>query len=185
MKMRKLLACALLGSWTTASLIACTSHTNTSGTQSKMTKPDPTQLIGQLHTKPPLEAAQAEYAAAVEQMAERIVALIPGLTWKMEQNTWDGCGGKYVDTNAKNAYLMATFSGPIPDSVWPQSLQIVKDIAGQKDAHEFGTFKDQPGDHDVYIAGPDGIEFRFGTQKAAVLTAKSDCRLRQLDMPAN
>lgn len=76
---------------------------------------------------------------------------------------------------------MAIFSGPIPDAVWPLALQIVKDGAATQGASEFGTLKDNPGDHDVYIAGPDGAEFRLGTQNASTLAAKSDCRLSQAD----
>jgi hypothetical protein len=144
-----------------------------------VTSADPAQLEQKLQAKPSLEAAQTEYQAAVQNMAAGIAALTPGTTWTVEQNTWVGCGGEYATTKGKQAYLMAVFSGPIPDAVWPQALQIVKDGAAQKGATDFGTFKDSPGDHDIYIAGPDGVEFRLGTQKASTLTAKSDCRLSQ------
>lgn len=144
-----------------------------------MTTADPAQLEQKLQSKPSLEAAQTEYQAAVQNMAASIAALTPGTTWNVEQNTWVGCGGEYANTKAKQAYIMAVFSGPIPDNVWPQALQIVKDGAAQKGATEFGTFKDNPADRDIYLAGPDGVEFRLGTQKASTLTAKSDCRLSQ------
>ena len=146
-----------------------------------MSEADPAQLEQELQSKPSLEAAQAEYQAAVQDMAGKIAALTPGTTWTTEQNTWVGCGGEYANTKAKQAYVMAVFSGPIPDAVWPQALQIVKDGAAHMGATEFGTFKEKPGDHDIYIAGPDGVEFRLGTQKASTLTAKSDCRLSQAD----
>ena len=100
------------------------------------------------------------------------------MTWK--ENTWVGCGGEYAKTKAKQASIMAVFRGPISDAVWPQALQIVKDGAAQTGATQFGIFKDSPGDHDIYVAGPDGVEFRLGTQKASTLT-KSDCRLSQTD----
>ncbi|MFG1934691.1 LppA family lipoprotein [Mycobacterium sp. NPDC048908] len=156
---------------------ACGQSTSTGETS--VTSADPAQLEQKLQSKPPLEAAQAEYQAAVQNMATSIAALTPGTTWHIEQNTWVGCGGDYAQTKAKQAYVMAVFSGPVPDDVWPQALQIVKDGAAQKGATQFGTFKDNPGDRDIYIAGPDGIEFRLGTQKASTLTAKSDCRLSQ------
>jgi hypothetical protein len=139
------------------------------------------QLEQKLHSKLSLDGSQTEYQAAVQNMASSIAALTPGTTWNIEQNTWVGCGGEYATTKAKQAYVMAVFSGPIPDAVWPQALQIVKDGAAHMGASEFGTFKDNAGDHDVYIAGPDGVEFRLGTQKASTLTAKSDCRLSQAD----
>lgn len=114
-------------------------------------------------------------------MADRIAALTPGTTWSIETKTWVGCDGDYANTGAKQAYLMAVFSGPIPDSVWPQALQIVKDGAGQRGAQDVGTVKDSPGNHDVSISGPDGVVFQLGTQKASTLTARSDCRLSQAD----
>jgi len=164
-----------------AGVAGCGESTSSGGESTSVSKTDSAQLEQELQSKPSLEAAQAEYQAAVQNMATSIAALTPGTTFNIEQNTWVGCGGKYADTDAKQAYVMAVFSGPISDAVWPQALQIVKDGAAQVGASKFGTFKDNPGDHDVYIAGPDGIEFRLGTQKASTLTAKSDCRLSESD----
>ena len=175
MTLRKMIGCLLFG----LACAACGQSTSTGGTETSVTSADPAQLEQKLQSKPPLEAAQTEYQAAVQNMATGIAALTPGTTFNVEQNTWVACGGDYAQTKGKQAYIMAVFSGPIPDNVWPQALQIVKDGAAQKGATEFGTFKDNPGDHDVYIAGPDGVEFRLGTQKASTLTAKSDCRLSQ------
>jgi hypothetical protein len=173
---RKLVAGLLIAAQCVA---ACGPSTSTGETS--VTSADPTQLEQKLQSKQPLEAAQTEYQAAVQKMAAGIAALTPGTTWNIEQNTWVGCGGEYAQTTAKQAYVMAVFSGPIPDNVWPQALQIVKDGAAQLGATNFGTFKDNPGDRDIYIAGPDGVEFRLGTQKASTLAAKSDCRLSQAD----
>ena len=175
MTLRKMAGGLLLGVLCTA----CGGGASTGGTDTSVTTADKAQLEQKLQSKPSLETAQAEYQAAVQNMAAGIAALTPGTTWNVEQNTWVGCGGEYANTKAKQAYLMAVFSGPIPDAVWPQALQIVKDGAAQKGATDFGTFKDSPGDHDIYVAGPDGVEFRLGTQKASTLTAKSDCRLSQ------
>jgi len=41
----------------------------------------------------------------------------------------------------------------------------------------YDAFHDNPGFHSVYLAGLDGMEFRFGTQVPSSLTAKSDCRI--------
>jgi hypothetical protein len=186
MMLRNTVCGLILGLICTASVAACGSSTSTGGTDTSVTTADPAQLEQKLQSKPSLEAAQSEYQEAVQNMATSIAALTPGTTWNIEQNTWVGCGGEYAKTKAKQAYVMAVFGGPIPDAAWPQALQIVKDGAAQKGATELGTFKDNPGDHDVYIAGPDGVEFRLGTQKASTLTAKSDCRLSQSDAePSN
>jgi Lipoprotein confined to pathogenic Mycobacterium len=184
MMLRKMAGCLVFGLICMASVSGCGASTSTGGTDTSVTTADPARVEQTLRSRPSLEAAQTEYQAAVQDMAKGIAALTPGTTWNIEQNTWVGCGGEYAKTKAQQAYIMAVFSGPIPDAVWPQALQIAKDGAAQKGATEFGTFKDNPGDHDVYIAGPDGIEFRLGTQKASTLTAKSDCRLSQTDAQA-
>lgn len=102
MRLRKLSGYLMLLSWTASSVISCTSPANTEGAAPNMTSADPTQLVNQLQAKPSLEAVQGEYRGLVEQIANHIVALIPGMTWKTEQDTWDGCGGVYAGTNAKS-----------------------------------------------------------------------------------
>ncbi|MCV7257879.1 LppA family lipoprotein [Mycobacterium shimoidei] len=136
-----------------------------------------------LRSKPPLEAAQAQYRTAVSQIADAVAGLVSGLTWRLDTDSWRGCDGPYVWTRAKYAYLMVVFSGPIPDDKWPQAVQIVKDGVKQFGATNFGVMKDKPNDHDVYFSGHDGVDFKFSTQKAAVLTAQSDCRMSQADGP--
>lgn len=137
------------------------------------------QLEDQLRQKPPFEVAQTEYRDAVQGMANQIAALTPGNTWSFSSKSWLACSGDYINTDAKHVYVMAGFTGPIPDAVWPQAVRIVKDGAAKFGATDLGTFKDEPGNHDIYLAGPDGVEFRLGTQVAASLTAKSDCRLNE------
>ena len=69
------------------------------------------------------------------------------------------------------------FSCPIPDDGWLRALQIVKGGAARLGATYYDAFHDNPGFHSVYLAGLDGMEFRFGTQVPSSLTAKSDCRI--------
>ncbi|BAV42301.1 LppA family lipoprotein [Mycobacterium ulcerans] len=142
------------------------------------------ELENPLRAKPSLEAAKDQYRAAVTRMADAIAALVPGLTWSMDVDSWNHCGGEYVWTNAKMAYFMVGFSGPIPDDKWPQAVRIVKDGGQQFGATTFGVMKDKPGDHDVYLAGHGGVEFKLGTQVASSLTAQSDCRISETDTPS-
>jgi hypothetical protein len=141
------------------------------------------QMENDLRSKPSFEAAKAEYQTAMRQMADRIAALVPGLTWNLEENSWEGCGGRYSHTHGKQVYQLIVFSGPIPDDKWPQALQVVKDGAARFGATHFGVFHDQPGFHDIYLDGPDGVDFRFGTQVASSLSAKSDCRISETYTP--
>lgn len=181
MMLRRIAVCLAFSLVLVMAVAGCGRSTSSGAESTSVSGTDAAQLEQELQSKASLEAAQTEYQATVQNMATSIAALTPGTTFNIEQNTWVGCGREYASTSAKQAYVMAVFSGPISDAVWPQALQIVKDGAAQLGASEFGTFKDNPGDHDIYIAGPDGIEFRLGTQKASTLTAKSDCRLSEAD----
>lgn len=140
------------------------------------------QIEASLRQKPSFEAAQAEYRAAVETMASHIAGLTSGTTWTFSgQTPWLSCGGDYIDTEAKHAYFSAEFDQPIPDAVWPQAVQIVKDGAAKFGATNLATFKDESGNHDIAISGSDGVEFKLGTKVKASLTAQSDCRLSEMD----
>jgi len=143
--------------------------------------PAPSDPDARLRERPSFEAAQQQYTAVVTDTANQIAALVPDLTWTIEENSWRGCGAEFLHTKGVQAYVVATFSGPTPDPLWPKALKIVEDAAAKLGATDLQPFKDGPADHDVILTGPDGVEVTFGTAKATVLTAKSDCRLRQKD----
>jgi hypothetical protein len=136
-----------------------------------------------LRDRPPFEAAQQQYLAAVTDTANHITALVPGLTWHLEENSWRGCGGEFLHTKGVEAYVFAVLDGPTPDPVWPRALRIVEDTAARFGATNVQPFVDRPGDHDLVVTGPDGVEVQFGTAAATVLSMKSDCRLRQHTPP--
>jgi hypothetical protein len=46
-------------------------------------------------------------------------------------------------------------------------------------ATDVQPFVDRPGNRDLVITGPDGVDVEFGSAKATVLSMSSDCRLRQ------
>ncbi|KAA8939265.1 LppA family lipoprotein [Mycobacterium sp.] len=164
--------------------VGCHATQRQHGEEERVSPEKVAALENGLRSKPPLEAAQAQYRAAVTTMADAIAALVPGLTWRLETDSWNHCGGEYTGTNAKMAYLMAGFSGPIPNDTWPQAVQIVQDGAKQFGATSIGVLKDKPGEHDVSVSGPGGVEFKLGTQVSSSLTAQSDCRISQTDAPA-
>jgi hypothetical protein len=134
---------------------------------------------GALRERPSFEDAQRQYLAAVTVTANRVAALAPGMTWDLRENSWRGCGGAFVDTDGVQAYVYAVFNLPLPEPLWPQALQIVKDEAAKLGAANVQTVVDQPGNHDVMLTSGSGVEIEFGTAKATILSAKSDCRLRQ------
>src|ERR1700729_2007184 len=140
------------------------------------------ELENGLRSKLNFEAARAQYVAATDQMAIQIVALVPDMTWKVDENSWNGCGGDFVWTRAVQVYYRLVFDKAIPDNVWPKAVQIVKDGAARFGASTVSVFMDQPGNKDLAIAGS-GAEYNFGTKPGAVLAAKPDCRIRETDPP--
>jgi len=143
---------------------------------------DPAQVEKELRSKPSLETVRDQYRALVRQLADQIAALTPGTTWSLDEDTWVGCGGIYGKTNARQAYLMAVFSGPIPESAWPQAFRLVEDAAAKLGATNHGTFQNRSANHDVAFSGTNRVVFQLATQKASTLVARTDCRLNQADM---
>ncbi|WP_082694158.1 LppA family lipoprotein [Mycobacterium lehmannii] len=137
-----------------------------------------------LRSKPPFEAAQEQYRRAMHDMADRVAALVPGLTWQIKEDSWRGCGGAYASTSAVQVYVYIVFAGPVPDDKWAPALAIIKDGAARLGASDMTTLVDNPGDRDVMFGSTDGIEIEFGTKANTILSAKSDCRLRQADLAA-
>jgi hypothetical protein len=137
-----------------------------------------------LRTKPSFEAAQEEYRNAMRDMANQVAARVPGLRWQIKEDSWRGCGGEYAQTDGVQVYVYIVFAGPVPDDEWAPALEIVKGGAARLGATNMTTLVDKPGDRDVMFGGADGIEIEFGTKANTILSAKSDCRLRQADLPA-
>ncbi len=101
----------------------------------------------------------------------------------MKEDSWGGCSGDYADTAGVHTYVYVVFNGPVPEEVWPQALEVVRQGAAQLGATNVATPVDRPRDHDVVFFGSDGVSVEFGTDVAGVLSATSDCRLRRVDVP--
>ncbi|MCV7424856.1 hypothetical protein H7K45_30380 [Mycobacterium yunnanensis] len=167
-----------------AALVGCGATTpGQPAATSSTTVAPPRDPDATLRDRPPFEAAQQQYLAAVTDAANRIAALVPGLTWHVEENSWRGCGGEFLHTKGVQAYVFAVFSGRTPDAVWPRTVRIVVDAAAGVGATTVRPLADRPADHELVVTGPEGVEVRFGTAAATVLSMKSDCRLRQQTPP--
>jgi hypothetical protein len=130
-----------------------------------------------LRLKPSFESARAEYVAAMNQMADKIAALVPGMTWTVEDNSWGPCGGDYTWTRAVRFFYRVVFDHAVPDDVWPTAVQVVKDGTARFGATTVSVFVDQPGNKDMGVSGS-GAQFHFGTAVHTVFSATSDCRMR-------
>ncbi|KAA0091479.1 hypothetical protein CIW49_30900 [Mycolicibacterium sp. P1-18] len=169
--------------WVAALCVATLTGCGTTVPGAPAGPPAPRDPEAILRDRPPFEVAQQQYVAAVTDTADRVAALVPGLTWQLQENSWRGCGGDFLHTRGIQAYVLAAFSGPTPDPVWPRALRIVTDTAARLGATDVQPFVDRPGNHDLVVTGPDGVEVQFGTAKATVLSTTSDCRLRRQTPP--
>jgi hypothetical protein len=141
-------------------------------------------LEDQLRTKEPAEEALTRYEAILQETADAITELVPELTWKWNRDPdFLDCTGQFAETRGVRAgtrNLLA--NGPIPDSVWPSALQVVRDRAAELGADQEHVYADKPGHHDVAVYGGNGIEIRLMSRERAVLTATSDCHLKRADL---
>ncbi len=148
-------------------------------------KPDQVATMeNELRAKGSAEDALQRYGAALQQMADDVTALVPGLKWYWNRdNTSVTCPGPLADTRGVQILLRhIVFEGPIADDVWPQALARVRERAAALGANQVFVYADRPGHHDVAISGDNGAEIRFGTRAAAVLSAHSDCYLKAADL---
>jgi Lipoprotein confined to pathogenic Mycobacterium len=143
------------------------------------------ELENGLRSKPPFEAAQTEYATAMNQMATQIAALVPGMAWHVADNSWNHCGGVYVWTRAVRVYYYIVFDRAVPDDAWPRALQIVEEGAARFGAKSVNVLVDRPGNKDLVIYSSDGVQFEFGTKVQTIFSATSDCRMRSTDTPTS
>lgn len=180
---RRTIAAALSAVVCALTSIGCSStppeQENDVSSSSPPASPAPSDPDTRLRERPSFEAAQRQYTAVVTDTANQIAALVPGLTWQIEENSWGGCTGEFADTEGVDAYIRAVFSGPTPDPLWPRAVGIVKDAAAELGATSTQPMVDHPADHEVIFSNPDGVQVTFGTAKATVLSAKSECRLRE------
>lgn len=163
---------------------ACNHGNNSHYENSPMSQTTSSDPEAALRSKPPFEHAQQQYREAVQDMAYRISAIAPGLTWKFKEDSWRGCSGEYAKTSGVHVYIYALFDGPLPDDAWGQAVDIVQAGVSDLGATNMTTLIDKPGDHYVVLGGPDGIKIEFGTKAATVFAVTSDCRLREADLAA-
>jgi Lipoprotein confined to pathogenic Mycobacterium len=144
-------------------------------------------LENELRAKGSAEDALVRYETALQQMADDVAALVPDLTWRWNRETGSvACPGPLMDTRGVQVTPRhIVFDGFVPDDVWQQALQRVRDRAAALGVTEVVVYADKPGHHDVAITGNNGAEIHFGTRIAASLSARSDCYLKQPAMSAS
>ncbi|MFD6199546.1 LppA family lipoprotein [Mycobacteriaceae bacterium NPDC060252] len=155
--------------------------------------------IAKLAPKGSSEEGYAAAEAAIAEMADRIAALVPGLTWKWHDDglhwasclqnmdsdaIWSGDSVLAVTRNTRSAL----FSGPIPEDVWPAAVKIVEDKARGFGITQWAGNTDVAQNHDIVIHDNDynpdpnnqwTNSFEIGTRVVARLAGSVGCRLWQ------
>ncbi|MGE2718471.1 LppA family lipoprotein [Mycolicibacterium celeriflavum] len=142
-------------------------------------------LEDQLRPKESAEEALTRYEEILRETADAIGELVPGLTWRWNRDAdFLDCTGEFAETRGVRVGTRSRLAdGPIPDDVWPAALQVVRDRAGKLGADQEHVYANKPGHHDIAVYGDNGVEIRLLSRERAVLTATSDCHLKQADLP--
>lgn len=132
-----------------------------------------------LPTLPSLEDTEQQLTTALQAIMDAARAVAPALQWTaQDKRTQSSCGGAFGKTDGLEIDLPDYVSAvPISDADWPRILQAARDIAAPLGITELTVRVDQPGHHDVLLTSPDGSRIDLGTQVAALVSARTGCRL--------
>jgi hypothetical protein len=142
--------------------------------------PDPSRPPVALQSLPTLEDTRAQIVAAIEQVAQQISLLMPqtSWSWQREESRTGGCPAPYKESEGQELLLAHYVSEvPIPEQSWRQAYDIAANAAHGLGAVKVTVFQDNAGFHDVQFSSDTGLTFRFASQKAALLTGSTGCRL--------
>lgn len=143
---------------------------------------DPTrasEAAKSLTSLPTLEDTRAQMVALIEHVGQQISAIAPAVRfeWRQEESR-GGCMAPYEQSEG-NEILLAKYVSdvPIPEQNWKQSYDIASQAASTVGATTVTVFQDAPDFHDVQFSSETGTVLRLASQKAALLTGATGCRL--------
>jgi len=138
-----------------------------------------TKAAAALTALPALEDTERQLTAAIEQIGQQAAAIVPGLAWHWHREaSRGGCNPPYEQSEGQLILLPNYVSDtPIPDENWNQVLVIAKDAATKFGATNMEVFHGAPGFHDVRFYNDTGTDIRLGSQKAALISGSTGCRL--------
>ncbi len=144
---------------------------------------DPThasQAAASLQSLPSLEDTKNQLTAAIATVGQQISAIAPTVAWawRDDESRSSGCPPPYEQSGGQEILLANYVSDvPIPDEQWKQAYDIAAKAANALGATAVTVFKDAPNNHDVQFSSETGTTLRFGSQKAALLSGGTGCRL--------
>jgi len=141
--------------------------------------PDATKAVEQLKSLPSLEDTRAKLAATIEQVGQQISVIAVQVTWSWRrEDSRGGCVAPFEQSQGQEILLASYVSDvPIPEQHWQQARDVVAHAAEQLGLTSATVFKDAPNDHDVQFSSDSGTVLRLASQKAALLTGNTGCRL--------
>jgi hypothetical protein len=129
-----------------------------------------------------VQQAVEDLEAVIAKAADKITALVPGLTWKWHRDGGNvGCPQDQAsDTRVTRfATRHALFSGPIPEDVWPKAVAVVRGEAQFLGMTAQFKYQDAAEQHDLVFSSQDGGEIDITTAVQALITGKTPCRLME------
>ncbi|EFV13282.1 LppA family lipoprotein [Segniliparus rugosus] len=147
-----------------------------------MTKDQIASFEASYQGKGTTEQAAKDLEATIAKTADKITALVPGLTWQWHR---DGGPGGCEKDPAGDTWVMrmytrhALFSGPIPEELWPKAVAIVRAEAEFWGMTAQFKYQDVAKQHDLVFSSEDGGEINIGTAVQASITGTTPCRLRE------
>ncbi|SLG77889.1 lipoprotein LppV [Mycobacteroides abscessus subsp. massiliense] len=140
---------------------------------------DATKAAVNLAALPSLEETHTQLTSLIEEIGAQATAIAPELTWKWNREpSRGGCNPPYEQSQGE-LILMPNYisSTPIPEEHWRQIFEIAKKAAASLGATSVETFQDSPNNHDVRLYNETGTAVRIGSQKAALISGSTGCRL--------
>ncbi|ADG96547.1 hypothetical protein Srot_0054 [Segniliparus rotundus DSM 44985] len=129
-----------------------------------------------------VQQAAEDLEAVIARAADKIAALVPGLTWKWQYDPGNiGCPADAAsDTRVTRfATRLAGFDGAIPEDVWPRAVAIVRSEAEFLGMTAQFKYQDAAKQHDLVFSSQDGGEIRIATAVEAFIRGKTPCRLME------
>jgi len=135
----------------------------------------------QLLTLPTLAATRAQLITTIEQVGRQISAIAPETIWSWRhEDSRGGCTPPYEQSTGQDILLASYVSDvPIAERHWRPAYEAAARAAHGLGLEQVTVFKNQPDNHDVQFSDETGTVLRFGSQKAALLTGNTGCRLPQ------
>jgi len=128
-------------------------------------------------TLPPLEDIEEQLRNAILETAALATQLDPAVQWRWStQIAGLGCGIAYDGTGGERKTFRSYLSDtPISDTNWPRVAERARSLAEQAGLHDSQNYK--PGYHGVNFVQDGGTGFDVNSNKVAVISADTGCRL--------